>query len=121
IKVRVPQTAGERCVEIDEDLKIEVALLKRIARDCILDLPALVGQQRGQSRIIEDLFCDLYEEGSEKYVPEKFRELFTPTPEVSRARCVADCISSLTEKEAIALHSRLRGYDSGSLLDPIVR
>lgn len=40
---------------------------------------------------------------------------------VTVARSVADCISSLTETEAINLHARLRGLSGGSVLDPIVR
>lgn len=34
---------------------------------------------------------------------------------------VADCIASLSESEAVALHARLTGTASGSVLDPIVR
>jgi len=119
IKVRVPAAMNDRCVEIDEEITAEVTLLKLITRKYILNRPALVAQQRGQSRILGELFKDLFEKGSEKYLPEKFRDLFANG--ASRARCVADCISSLTEKETVALHGRLRGYDSGSVLDPIVR
>jgi dGTPase len=39
----------------------------------------------------------------------------------SRPRFVADCISSLSESEAIKLHARLCGVTTGSVLDPIVR
>jgi dGTPase len=39
----------------------------------------------------------------------------------SVSRFAADCIASLTEGEATALHGRLLGYKSGSVLDPIVR
>ena len=70
-------------------------------------------------RIIEQLFEDLFVPNSEKYLPEKFADVFESG--ASRPRCVADCISGLTEKETIALHSRLRGLDAGSVLDPIVR
>ena len=38
---------------------------------------------------------------------------------VAPVRVVADAIASLTEVECMALHGRLRGHDSGSVLDPI--
>lgn len=34
---------------------------------------------------------------------------------------VADCIASLSESEAVALHARLTGTTAGSVVDPIVR
>lgn len=110
---------GGRHVVIAEDVQAEVTLLKQIARAFILKMPALLAQQRGQSKIIRELFEDLFEHGSEAYLPERFSDLFSSG--ASRPRCVADCIGGLTEKEAAALHGRLRGLDSGSLLDPIVR
>jgi dGTPase len=119
IKVSVPTNPGDCCIFIDENVLAEVTLLKQIAREFILNRPALAAQQRGQGRIISDLFDDLFEQGSEAYLPERFADLFSPG--ISRPRCVADCIASLTEKEAVALHGRLRGLDSGSVLDPIVR
>lgn len=115
----MPSGPGQRCVEIDEQMEAEVHILKQIARQCILERPALAAQQRGQKRIITELFEDLFEPGSEKYLPERFSDLFKSS--VSKPRRVADCISSLTEKEAVALHARLRGIDAGSVLDPIVR
>jgi dGTPase len=119
IKLSVPSEPGGHCVSIDAAVQAEVTLLKQIAREFILKRPALAAQQRGQGRILSDLFDDLFALGSEAYLPERFADLFSPG--VSRPRCVADCIASLTEKEAVALHGRLRGLDSGSVLDPIVR
>jgi dGTPase len=118
-QIVIPDAPGNRCIQIDEHIAAEVTVLKQITREYILTRPALIAQQRGQERIIRELFHDLFENGSERYLPVKFADLFRSG--ASRPRCVADCISSLTEKEAIALHGRLRGLDSGSLLDPIVR
>ena len=63
---------------------------------------------------------DILDHGSERYIPRKFLYLLMDRS-ISRARAVADCIASLTEAEALQLHGRLRGYASGSVLDPIVR
>lgn len=72
--------------------------------------------------MIEELFADLKEDVAKdkRFWPAKFRHLIDDEPS-THARSVADCIASLTEGEAAALHSRLRGYSSGSILDPIVR
>ena len=117
-KLRVP-SGSESALDIPEEVRSQVEILKQITRVYILSTPALAAQQRGQQRVLKDLFEDLYEPGAEKYLPKKFAYLFEG--DVGPARLVADCISSLTEHETIALHGRLRGSASGSLLDPIVR
>ena len=109
-------------MDIPEEVRRQVEILKQITRVYILSTPALAAQQRGQQRVLKDLFEDLYEPGTEKYLPKKFAYLFEgDVGPATKARLVADCISSLTEHETIALHGRLRGSASGSLLDPIVR
>lgn len=109
-------------VRIDQDKADEVRILKQITRDYVIDSPSLAAQQRGQERLIRNLFLALLEGGENGYprfAPVRLRYLWAE--EVPRARSVADCISSLTEREAIALHNRLFGEASGSVLDPIVR
>jgi dGTPase len=97
-------------------------MLKQITRQYIIARPALRAQQRGQEKLLEELFDDLIAKNSEKYLPMRIAYLLEgQSGRRARARPVADCISSLTEAEAIGLHRRLRGQDSGSVLDPIVR
>ena len=120
-KLRVP-TGTESALEIPEEVRSQIEILKQITRTYILSAPALAAQQRGQQRVLTELFEDLYESGAERYLPKKFTYLFDgDVGPASKARLIADCISSLTEHETIALHGRLRGSASGSLLDPIVR
>jgi dGTPase len=113
---------------VPPETRHSVLLLKTMARDYIISNPALAAQQKGQERIIRDLFGMIVEdtgevtEGSRKlpdYLPKRMIYLadFSNTAQ----RFAADCISSLTEKEATKLHSRLVGYEGGSVLDPIVR
>lgn len=112
-----------KSVKIDDQEQVEVYILKQITRDYIISNPSLAAQQKGQSRIIRDLFHDLIadsETGVPSYLPRRLvylREIYRTTP----ARFAADCIASLTEAEAVALHARLQGISSGSVLDPIVR
>jgi dGTPase len=115
--------ASGRTVRIDDELHDEVLLLKQITRDYIISRTSLAAQQRGQKKIIGDLFGEIYadmETGAPKYVPKRFHHLCAIKGE-SLARRVADCVSSLTEGEALALHGRLMGYAAGTVLDPIVR
>lgn len=110
---------GSASIAIEPAARFEVDILKQISREYIISNPALQAQQRGQSRIVQELFQDLFEKDSEKYLPKRFSYMINSMN--SRARCIADCISSLTEGEATALHARLRGLTSGYLTDPIVR
>ena len=118
VRLRVPPK-GESCLNVPDDIRSEIDILKEITRQYVITMPALRAQQRGQEKILEELFSDLIDKGSEKYLPKRFAYLLQS--DHSRARCVADCICSLTESETIALHGRLRGRNSGSVLDPIVR
>jgi dGTPase len=109
-------------VEIDAKKSDEVRFLKQVARDYIISSTALAGQQKGQKRILQDLFFDIHEDiagGKPTYLPKRFHEMVAAT--VSPVRATADCIASLTENEAYALHARFNGYAAGSVLDPIVR
>ena len=116
--LRVP-APGQSCLNIPRNIQSEIAILKQIAKRYIITIPALRAQQRGQRKLLRELFEDLWATPSKAYLPRRFEYLIGPGR--SRARGVADCISGLTEAEAIALHRRLRGHDSGSVLDPIVR
>jgi dGTPase len=99
----------------------EVRILKQLTRDYILGSPSLAAQQKGQEKILIDLFEVFVNDiAKPKYLPKRFLH-FAVQDSVSHARVAADCLASLTETEAIALHARLHGYSSGSVLDPIVR
>lgn len=112
-------------VEFDQDKVDEVQILKQITRDYIIGSPNLAAQQHGQKKIVNDLFHALKSEtnGGNAYpafLPVRLRYLRAIAAN-SPARFVADCIASLSESEAVALHSRLMGVTTGSVLDPIVR
>jgi dGTPase len=108
----------------------EIQLLKQIVRRFVIEEPAIGAQQLGQRRIVREVYDDLIEDVAQnrakgtrlRYLPIKFRYLIDDKSDpVSNARLVADVIASLTERELIALHRRLRGESGGSVIDPIVR
>jgi dGTPase len=120
-----PDTKVNKAVLFNEDWVDEVRILKQITRDYIISNPTLAAQQHGQRRIIADLFEALwsgYDEdiGYPAFIPIRLRYL-ADIDGTSKARFVADCIASLSESEAVALHARLCGAVTGSVLDPIVR
>lgn len=120
-----PDASSNKAVIFKEDWLDEIRILKQITRDYIIGSPTLAAQQHGQKRIIEELFQAFWkghdrELGFPPFLPIRLRYLAS-VEGTSRPRFVADCISSLSESEAIKLHARLCGVTTGSVLDPIVR
>jgi dGTPase len=114
-----------KAVVFNEEWEAEVRLLKQITRDYIIGSPILAAQQHGQKRIITDLFNALWKGydaklGYPPFLPIRLRYL-AEVKGTTKVRIVADCISSLSESEAVGLHGRLFGAMTGSVLDPIVR
>jgi dGTPase len=120
-----PNRDEPKAVVFNRDEVDEVAILKQITRDYIIASPTLAAQQEGQKRIIRELFTAFAsdmenESGYPPFVPIRLRYL-KPLADTSHMRFVADSIASLSEAEAVALHARLTGTNTGSVLDPIVR
>lgn len=110
-------------VVVDPRARCQVDILKQITRDYIISVPSLAAQQLGYRKIISDLY-NIFEEGSEKemppFTPMRLRYLWD-LADGRTPRFAADCVASLSEAEAVAMHARLTGYVSGSVLNPIVR
>lgn len=108
---------------IPTEVRSQVAILKQITRDYIIATPALAAQQVGYREIIASLFAAFFD------TPKDEMPAFTPTRLQylwslrggNKARFAADCVAALSETEAVRMHARLRGLNSGSILDPIVR
>lgn len=108
---------------ISKEIRGQIAILKQITRDYIIATPALAAQQVGYREIIANLFDAFFD------TPKDEMPAFTPTRlqylwslrDGNKARFAADCVAALSETEAVRMHARLRGLNSGSILDPIVR
>ncbi|ACV10980.1 deoxyguanosinetriphosphate triphosphohydrolase [Halorhabdus utahensis DSM 12940] len=120
---------------ITESLKHEIKLLKFLTEYYVFQDPTLVAQQRGQRKIIEELFTTLYkasEKGAEynEIIPEPFcsmlnqdvyeADLDDSTSKETRARIVADLIASLSESQAVDLYQRVSGENPGSVTESIL-
>lgn len=110
-------------VVIPREVEGEVRILKEITKHYIISNPALLAQQRGQKKIISDIFqalCDESQVAPPGYLPTRLRYIWDLN-EGNLPRYAADCISGLTEREVVSLHERMFGANAGSVLDPIVR
>jgi dGTPase len=110
-------------VSITIDEEDEVRILKQITRNYIISSPSLIAQQRGQRKIIRELFEILFDGRKNQppsFLPGRLKYIWQASEGI-KARFASDCIASLTEKEVVGLHARLTGFAGGSVLDPIVR
>jgi dGTPase len=121
--VGVADDAGGYRLDIPPEIRGQVAILKQITRDYIISTPALSAQQVGYRAIIQSLFDTFYSTPTDEippFTPTRLRYLW-PLRGDNKARFAADCVAAMSETEAVRMHARLRGLDSGSILDPIVR
>lgn len=103
----------------------EVLILKQITRQYVISSPTLLAQQHGQQIIVRGLFRAIMdgavaEKGRPGFLPPRFAYLWEAA-EGSVPRFAADCVSSMSEGQAIALHGRLYGTAAGSVMDPLIR
>lgn len=124
----------EYSLYIDRRFREQVWILKELTFYYVISDSSLAGQQRGERRVIEELFDVLYEEAERDdlessaipspyldWLKDEEPEFDWPSPIHRRARIVADMIAMTTEPQAVTLHKRLTGDTPGSLQDEIVR
>lgn len=119
--------SGDGYVMLEAALAAEIDLLKELTWYYAIERRQLASQREGQGKLLSELFATLCETAESKtlVIPDPFREYIekiagqTEEERRARTRFVADCIASLTEEEAIALHGRLTGTRLGSVLDPL--
>jgi dGTPase len=111
-------------VQIDPEVAEEVLVLKQLTWLYAIQSPALAAQQIGHARIVEETFNVLFAEALKAKsfaFPVRFESRLPAVDKNGAARLVADCISSMSERELLAIHARLTGSDSGTFLNPIFR
>lgn len=114
----------EFLLKVPESLRNQVEVLKQLTWLYVIDNRAIKIQQHGQRRVVKDLF-EIYFEATgssdsdlQGVLPESHLERLEDTPdETTRARVVADLISSMTERQLLVTHRKLAGIDLGSITD----
>lgn len=116
---------NEPKLEIKSDARMEVAMLKGLTWQYVIESSALLTQRYGHKSLIASLFNVLMTAGSNvrdrRIFPMFYQErLAEGDGNEHIARTVADLISSLTEAQVVAMHHRLTGISMGASLDPIL-
>jgi dGTPase len=115
-----------RTVMIDVDLECEVAMLKQLTWHYVINRPSLGMQQLGQRRVIQDLFTAYVDAAakplSRSLLPPSEREMADEAggDEEALTRVAADTIGRMSEAQAIAMHQRITGVSTRSVLEAIV-
>lgn len=117
-------------VLVDPHATMEVALLKQLTWRYVIEAPALAGQQEGQRAIVRSLFRyyadQIADETSRRALP-SIIQAYLGNDELTAqhdrdglvARVACDAVAGLTESQAVALHKRIIGVDTGSIFEPI--
>ncbi|MDQ3043951.1 MAG: dNTP triphosphohydrolase [Chloroflexota bacterium] len=116
---------GSAVFVVDPEARMEVAMLKGLTWQYVIESRALITQRYGHKRLIKSLFQILCEAGSRekdrRIFPEFYQELLGGKPDdATIVRTVADLIASMTESRVIEMHHRLTGVSLGGSLDPIL-
>lgn len=119
---------------IDDDVKMQVMMLKELTWQFVIKGPSLIGVQHGQRRALRSLF-EIFanavasnDQATWTVLPARNRSemaslsrKYGPTiPEYERIRVAADSIAGMTDQQAILMFHRLTGISAGSVLDAIV-
>jgi len=116
---------GQPTMAVKHEARMEVAMLKGLTWQYVIESRALISQRYGHKRLIASLFetfCDAATSPTDRRIfPEFYRELLGSSPDDAlTVRTVADLIASMTESQAVAMHHRLTGTSLGAALDPIL-
>ncbi|MBY0230829.1 MAG: dNTP triphosphohydrolase [Gemmataceae bacterium] len=125
-----PPGEGRDCLEVPDEYKLLVALLKELIGVYVIDNPALAAQEHGQRQVVAYLFKAFYDAATDrqwKLFPPQFRDeaedILEKQGDITPPRCArlaADTIASMTDGQALRMHQRLTGQSLGPALDPIM-
>jgi dGTPase len=112
---------GQRRVVFDEDISLQIKMLKELVWTYVIDRPSLALQQSGHRRIIKTLFYFFLKNlkrDERRAIPLQFHGLLKGRDlgKESNHRIAADIICCLTDAQALALYRRITGTDPGGIL-----
>lgn len=123
---RLAQDPSQRdLLQIPDDLRLEVDILKQLTWFYVIDNRALKTQQYGQRRVVKELFriyrsaANSSERDLRGILPDSQQEQLQTAVGNSEEciRVVADLISSMTERQLMITHRKLTGIELGSITD----
>lgn len=125
INLHSPTKENPHRVSIDDQIEIEVYILKQLTWKYVIENPALEREQHGRAYVLNELFAVLFEESRHNpaILPvachELLDELEDPQDDQGRKRIIADTICTLTDDEAMRMYAVLKGLDQGRIFDSL--
>lgn len=121
ILVNLNYEHGQRRVVFDQDISLQIKMLKELVWTYVIDRPSLALQQAGHRRIIKALFYFFLKNlkrDERRAIPLQFHGLLRDRDlgKESNHRIAADIICCLTDAQALALYRRITGSDPGGIL-----
>ena len=125
IIVNLTYTEGDRRVVFDEDIVLQIKMLKELVWTYVIDRPSLALQQAGYHKIIRALFYFFLKNLKRKElraIPLQFHGLFRDRDlgKEPNHRIAADIICCLTDAQALSLYRRITGSDPGGILRGLI-
>jgi dGTPase len=117
--------AGCKTVDVDPQLRQQIAILKQLTWYYVIEAPGLAVQQHANRQIIRYLFHVFLQEtrrSPSRLLPTYYREQLSKSENDASAirRVVVDLIAGMTEAQALLMYQRLNGIVHGSALDKLV-
>ena len=124
IELRRPTPENRSRTQSNPELVKEVAMLKELTWTYVIKAPSLAAHQHGQRRVIHELFQILCEAAlnrrTRKILPIFYQQQMEDCLDSEVKRLVVDLIAGMTERQAVAMHQRLKGLAPGSGLEEIL-
>jgi dGTPase len=119
---------GSGNLTIDDELRMQVLMLKQLAWVYVINGPPLTNRQAGQRQVIRRLFhvfrTMVRQRNMWSRLPNRYREMLMNMEQQSidsaagSMRVVVGLIASLTERQAVSLFNQLSGYEPMGQVDP---
>ena len=121
ISINNSYATGQRRVVFDEEISLQIKMLKELVWAYVIDRPGLALQQAGHRRIIKSLFyffLKSLKRDQHRVIPLQFHGLLKDRDlgKESNHRIAADIICCLTDSQALSLYRRITGSDPGGIL-----
>ncbi len=106
-------------VEMDQNIKIRVSVLKNLVYELIINSNRLKIIDYQGTRIIREIFIALASEQGPELLPEDFRNKYAQAKsDEHKYRTICDFIAGMTDRYAIEFHSRLTSNQYHTMFKP---
>ena len=89
------------------DVRAGVSVLKHLVYVLLIESPKMALVARRGTRIVQEIFGELTEDGGQKFLPADWRGRYEQAGSDHRHRVVCDFIAGMTDRHAVDFYSRL--------------